>query len=167
MAHWSAMSETARGLGGVCLTLALLGSAPASAASLVLYGGDSARPALRLELAPGQAFQLEHNNSIYDAPVRETYVLGPRGRLIQVELASPSAGVFEYYGFDPPPQGKVALHQEVGGIRLLSMNYQHHLLRLGGRTIRLEGLTQPGSILRLEVDGPKPLAGVINSEAKP
>ncbi len=161
------MAQTARSLTWLCLALALSWGAPAWAASLGLYGGDATRPALCLELAPGQAFQLEHINSIYDAPVRETYVLGPRGRLIQVELASPSAGVFEYYGFDPPPAGKVALHQEVGVIRLLSMNYQHHLLRLGGRTIRLEGLALPGQVLRLEVDGPKPRAGVMNSEAKP
>lgn len=161
------MARTAGGLAWLLLALASCWGAPASAASLGLYSGDAARPALSLELAPGQVFQLEHRNSIYDAPVCETYVLDARERLIQVELASPSAGVFEYYGFDPPPTGKVALHQAVGGIRLRSMNYRHHLLRLGGRTIRLEGLAQPGQGLRLAVDGPRPPAGVMNSEAKP
>ena len=167
MARAAAIWKPALGLALPWLAALVLGACPAPAASLRLFAGDAARPSLCLELETGQAFQLEHRNSIYDAPVRETYVLGERGRLIQVELASPSAGVFEYYGFDPPPAGKVALHQEVSVIRLRSMSYQNHLLRLGGRTIRLEGLAQPGQGLRLEVDGPEPLRDVMNSEAKP
>ncbi|MCA1987537.1 MAG: hypothetical protein LDL07_00105 [Desulfarculus sp.] len=128
--------------------------APVVAASLHLWAGEPARAVLTLKSEPAQTFQLEHRNSIYDAPVRETYRLGPAGRLVQVELESPSAGVFEYYGFDPPQTGKVSLDREVSVIRLRSTSYQDHLLRVGGRTIRLQDLAQPGQVLGLEVTEP-------------
>lgn len=154
MARVAAIREPALRLLGPWLAALVLCAAPASAATLRFWAGDSPRPALCLELRPGQSFQLEHRNSIYDATVCETYLLDQANRLIEVELASPSAGVFEYYGFDPPRAGRVALHQEVTTIHLRSMSYQHHLLRLGGRTIRLEELAQPGQSLRMEVDRP-------------
>lgn len=139
----------------VGLAVLLLLAPPAMAGAVLrVWSGEPPRLAFSQELQAGQAIQLEHRNSIYDAPVRETYVLGDGGRLIQVELMSPSAGVFEYYGFDPPPAGRVALEREVSVIRLRSTSYEHHRLRLGGRTIQLKDLAQPGQVLRLEVDRP-------------
>jgi|DewCreStandDraft_4_1066084.scaffolds.fasta_scaffold127228_2 hypothetical protein len=154
MKRTAAIGKPLQGLALAWLAVLLLRPAPAVAASLRIWAGEAARPVLTLALESGQVFQLEHRNSIYDAPVRETYRLETSGRLVQVELASPSAGVFEYYGFDPPQTGKVILKREVSVIRLRSTSFQDHLLRVGGRTIRLQDLAQPGQVLGLEVTQP-------------
>lgn len=154
MKRTAAIGNPLPGLVLAWLAVLLLLPAPAVAASLRIWAGEAARPVLTLALEPGQVFQLEHRNSIYDAPVREAYRLEPEGRLVQVELESPSAGVFEYYGFDPPQAGKVILKREVSVIRLRSTSFQDHLLRVGGRTIRLQDLAQPGQVLGLEVTQP-------------
>lgn len=122
--------------------------------TLQIWTGEPERLVLCLETWPGQTFSLEHMNSIYDAPVRETYLIGPGEGLIQVSLESPSAGVFEYHGYDPPPAGKVVLDRPLGAIRLLSFGYEHHKLSMGGRTFGLAQWAEPGRPVIVKVVDP-------------
>lgn len=138
---------------GLILPLLCAGTAAAQPA-VQLWTLDAPRLVFSAGLEAGQAFTLEHQNSIYLAPVRETYRLGPQGGLRQIALESPSAGVFEYYGFDPPAAGRVLLEQSVGPIRLRSMSYEHHRLLLGERIINLKDLVQAGQPLLLKVVTP-------------
>lgn len=144
------------------LFLALwLAGAPAAAAGarLELWSLEPRRLLWGLEVEAGQVFHLEHQNSIYLAPVRETYRVEPGGRLRQIGLRSPSAGVFEYYGFDAPPGGRLELSLPVGHLRLRSMSYEHHRLLIRDKTVALVRLARPGQALLLKLVAPQPRSG--------
>ncbi|MBI5521037.1 MAG: hypothetical protein HY910_00315 [Desulfarculus sp.] len=146
----------ARAAGGLALALLILWPcAPAAAqASLQIWTLEPRRMVFSVAMEPGQVFTLEHQNSIYLALVRETYRVGPNGELRQVMLESPSAGVFEYHGHDPPSGGRAFLERPLGALRLRSASYEHHRLLVGGQAIPLMDLAQPGQPLLLQVVTP-------------
>jgi hypothetical protein len=82
------------------LALAAAGGAPAApAGGAVLELSNAARGTrLAVALAPGEPFRIVARHSMYDAPVTETFVVAPDGRLVLREVSSPSAAVREYFG---------------------------------------------------------------------
>lgn len=108
-----------------------------------------------LPAAPGMTVHLEFVNSIYRARVRETFTLHPRDGLVLVQVESPSAGVFEYYGFQTDGSGKASVHRVMNEIRLRSHDYANHLLIVGDREIHLRGLVENGKSLIIRVGNGK------------
>lgn len=117
------------------------------AMQLALIGPDANRTLVRLPVEAGMVFHLEFINSIYQTRVRESFVChAVRGiSLVSVESASPH--VFEYYGLEPEKSGKAFLSRNIGEIRLLSHDYQNHLLIVGDRTLYLREYVPNGKPL--------------------
>ena len=118
---------------------------------LALSGGEPERVLACLPLEAKTQFHLEFINSIYLALVRETFEYVPAEGIYLIEVESPSAGVFEYYGLEPDGSGIAKLHRPVGEIRLRSHDYEHHRVTAGGKSIRLKELVPDGEPLRVSV----------------
>ena len=118
---------------------------------LTVSGGAPERVLGCLPLEKGVPFHLEFINSIYLAPVRETFVYEPSEGICLVEVESPSAGVFEYYRLIPDRPGTALLHRPVGEFRLRSNDYEHHRLTVGEKSLRLKGLVPDGEPLIVKV----------------
>jgi hypothetical protein len=104
-----------------------------------------------LPLKAGEPFTLEFINSIYLAPVRESYVYEPPEGVFTILVETPHPGVFEYLGLIPEEPGKARLRRKLGDIRLLSSDYQNHRLTVGGTGLRLKGLVPDGQPIILRV----------------
>ncbi len=90
-------------------------------------------------------------NSIYRAPVRETFVYEPGQGICLTKVESPSAGVFEYYSLVPESPGVALMHRPVGPFTLRSHNYEHHRLVVGGNVLSLKGLVPDGEPLHVKI----------------
>lgn len=150
------MARLPMALGAPLLLALLLWPLPARAEqALQIWVGEPARLALSIPAPPGQTLLLEHVNSIYDAIVRETYLIGPGEGFVQVAMESASAGVFEYHGYDPPPGGRVSLNRPLGQIRLLSSGYERHRVSVGVNTIGLADWAESGRPVILKIVNPE------------
>jgi hypothetical protein len=118
---------------------------------LKLTGGEPEGVVGCLPLETGASFYLEFINSIYLAPVRETFVFEPSEGICLVKVESPSAGVFEYYRLTPDEPGLAFLHRPVGEFTLRSHDYEHHRLVVGEKSLRLKGLVADGESLSVSV----------------
>jgi hypothetical protein len=118
---------------------------------LTLTGGEPEEVLACLPLEKGDLFCLEFINSIYLAPVRETFVFDRSEGIFLVKVESPSPGVFEYYGLTPDQPGLALLHRPVGEFTLRSHDYEHHRLIVGEKTLRLKGLIADGEPLSVKV----------------
>ena len=139
---------------GLCLALVawpLTGWAAGPAAWLVLSGDEPERVLACLPLEAGTPFDLEFVNSIYLAPVRETFVYQVREGLFVIRVESPSAAVFEYYGLTPEKPGTARLRRRLGEIRLRSMDYRNHRLTVGDKSLALKGIVHDGEMLIIRV----------------
>ena len=112
---------------------------------------DSARVVASLRIEPEGTFSLRFINSIYLAPVKETYRYVPSEGIVAVLVESPSAGVFEYYGLVPDGSGASAVYTRASEIRVRSSDYHHHRLSTGGEEISLNGLVPGGEPLVIRV----------------
>ncbi len=124
---------------------------PAAAAHLEIAHVETQRVIARLPLEQGATFSLEFINSIYEAPVRETFVYEPRDRICLIKVESPSPGVFEYYRLIPDQHGIASLYRPVGEFTLRSHDYEHHRFNVGERTIRLKGLVPDGEAVTVRI----------------
>ena len=129
----------------------LMPAAAWSGTYLTLAGGEPEGVLACLPLAEGTSFCLEFINSIYLAPVRETFVYEPFEGICLVKVESPSAGVFEYYGLIPDRPGIALLRRPVGEFRLRSHDYVHHRLAVGDKSLQLKGLVPDGEPLFVRV----------------
>jgi len=120
-------------------------------ACLILSAVEPERTLASLPLEPEIPFSLEFINSIYLAPVRETFLYQPGEGLFIIRVESPSEAVFEYYGLTPQRPGSAELKRRLGDVRLLSHDYQNHRLVLGDKTLRLKGLVPDGDPLIMRV----------------
>ncbi len=120
-------------------------------ASLVLSNEQGKRMAC-LPLQPGEPIDLDFINSIYQAPVRETFIYVPGEGLVLTQVASPSAGVFEYYGLEWDGSGISQMRRRVGEIRILSSDYENHSIRVGGKNISLKQLVKDGEPVLMKVE---------------
>lgn len=112
---------------------------------------DGEGPVLCVSLEERVRFHLDFINSIYLAPVRETFEYEPLTGISLVSVESSSPGVFEYYGLMTDGTGKAELRRVLGkSIRLLSHDYQHHRLAAGDRSIELTGYALNGRPLLIE-----------------
>jgi hypothetical protein len=139
---------------GLCLALAvwpLTGRAAGPEAWLVLSGEEPERVLVCLPLPAGIPFHLEFINSIYLAPVRETFVYQAGEGLFVIQVESPSAAVFEYYGLTPEKPGTARLRRRLGEIRLRSMDYRNHRLTVGDSKLALKGIVADGHLLVIRV----------------
>ncbi len=109
---------------------------------LTLWGDEPEKLLLRAPIDAGGWFTLEFINSIYLAPVRETYLYEPAKGITAVKVESPSAGVFEYYGLPTDGTGVASVSVTVKEIRVRSHDYQNHVVTVAGRKIRLKGLVK-------------------------
>ena len=137
-----------------CLAVAfsaIAGQAVPPAAQLTVRGGEPEKSLACLPLEAGGWFHLSFVNSIYLAPVRETFVYEPAQGVFLVMVESPSAGVFEYYGLVPDKPGVAYMRRTVGEIRIRSHDYVNHRLTVGDRSISLKGLVEDGEPLTIKV----------------
>lgn len=121
------------------------------AALLVVSGGEPETVLACVPLERGTLFHLDFVNSIYLAPVRETFVYEPAKGVSIIRVESPSAGVFEYYGLIPDKAGVASVQRTVGDIRIRSHDYENHRLTVGNRSIRFKGLVADGEPLSIKV----------------
>ena len=126
-------------------------AAGSPALQLVVLNDEPRKVLACLPLEAGAPFYLEFINSIYLAPVKETLVYTEAEGVMVVEVESPSAGVFEYYGLESDRTGVVRLHRSVGEIRIRSHSYENHRLTAGGRTLLFKEITDGGRLLVVEV----------------
>jgi hypothetical protein len=145
-------------LGMLATTTVLAQGVPAGRESLCLavVAGEPPGRAVCLPVRPGELFELEFINSIYGAPVRETFKYEPGRGIVLVRVESPSPGVFEYYGLTPEGggngSGSASVRRVIGEITLRSHDYEHHVIRLGGKSIRLKGLVADGAAAMIRVE---------------
>ncbi|HVN24720.1 MAG TPA: hypothetical protein VMT71_12170 [Syntrophorhabdales bacterium] len=140
----------------ILLALAWCLATPAWAATyLEVARLESGELTARLPLEQGSTFYLEFINSIYLAPVRETFMYKPPDGICLIKVESPSAGVFEYYRLISDGQGTALLYRPVGEFILHSHDYEHHTLAVGERSIRLKGLVPDGEpvVVRVRTHG--------------
>lgn len=137
---------------GICLgflSLMLL-TATATGACLVVSAGEEGRCLVSLPVEDGCIIHLDFINSIYLAPVRETFLHEAGRGLSIIRVESPSAGVFEYYRLEA--QGPSAdLYRNVGSIPLRSHDYRNHTVTVGERVLRLEEFSAGGDPLTISV----------------
>jgi hypothetical protein len=126
-------------------------AASPGSAQIVVWAGEPEKPLVCLPLEEGARFYLDFVNSIYLAPVRETFVYEPAEGVFIVMVESPSAGVFEYYGLVPDKPGVAHLRRPVGEIRIRSHDYENHRLTVGDRSVSFKGLVQGGEPLTIKV----------------
>ena len=118
---------------------------------LTVTGGEPERELACMRLEESASFILEFVNSIYQAPVRETFVYDPVEGICLVKVESTSAGVFEYYGIAPDRSGTALLYRPVGELKIRSHDYQHHALTAGEKSLSLKGLVPDGEPLSVRV----------------
>jgi hypothetical protein len=138
----------------LCLAAALplpVAQAASPATQLVISAGEPERTLVCLPLEQGARFHLDFVNSIYLAPVRETFVYEPTEGICIIMVESPSAGVFEYYGLIPDKPGIAYLRRPVGAIRIRSHDYENHRLTVGDKSIPFKGLVEDGEPLMIKV----------------
>jgi hypothetical protein len=143
----------------VCLAatiFATAGQAASPKVQVVVWAGEPERPLVCLSLEQGARFHLDFVNSIYLAPVRETFVYEPAEGIFIVMVESPSAGVFEYYGLVPDEPGVAHLRRPVGEIRIRSHDYENHRLTVGDRSVSFKGLVKDGEPLTIKVGAGMP-----------
>jgi len=126
-------------------------SARAASLCVIVTGGEPKGVLASLPIEAGAPFSLRFINSIYLAPVEETYIYDPARGIITVRVESPSAGVFEYYGLEPDGKGVAVVRREAREIRIRSADYASHVLTVGKKALRLKGLVPDGSPLTLKV----------------
>jgi hypothetical protein len=126
-----------------------LAASPAD--QLVISAGEPEAVLLCLPLEQGASFHLDFINSIYLAPVRETFVYEPSVGISIIMVESPSAGVFEYYGLVPDKPGVAFLRRPVGEMRIRSHDYENHRLTIGDRSVRFKGLVVDGEPLTIKI----------------
>jgi len=138
---------------GICIgILSLMWLAGiAAAACLEISGDDTGKALARLPIENGAVIHLDFINSIYLAPVKETFLYESGKGLFIIGVTSPSAGVFEYYRLEPDSPGSARLYRHVGAIRLRSHDYENHTLTVGADVIRLKGLVADGDPLTITV----------------
>ena len=147
----------AASLGALALAAMLAGGSSADrGACLAVLSGAPPKRIVCVPVGPGEEFELQFENSIYHAPVRERFIYEPGKGIVLVGVVSPSAGVFEYYGLAPGAggngSGSAALRRVIGEMRLLSHDYSRHVVRIGGRSISLKGLVLDGAPAKIRVD---------------
>jgi hypothetical protein len=141
-----------------CLSLLVLamtwtiGPTPNATAAAIVFYNEAGRDISCLPFEPGVPIHLYFINSIYQAPVRETFTYEPGHGLILNQVESPSAGVFEYYGLEHNSSGVAQIRRKVGEIRILSSDYENHAITVGQRSIRLKGLVSDGEPVLLKVE---------------
>ncbi len=143
------------GLFVVIMTWTFTASVVQSADYVTVAASNPERLLLCLPLDEGKGFHLDFVNSIYHAPVRETFVYEPAAGITLVSVESPSAGVFEYYYLTADSSGRALVRRTVGEIRLRSHNYEHHQLTVGERTIELRRLAVNGKPLIIRAGADK------------
>jgi len=145
---------------GVAVTLVaatLVASHACADSSLLVFSGNGEEPVLCIDLEKGSRFHLDFINSVYQAPVRETFEYETRAGITLVSVESPSPGVFEYYGLMTDGTGKAPLWRALGeSIRLLSHDYLHHRLSAGDTSFDLRNYAVNGSplIIRARTGNP-------------
>lgn len=142
-----------------CALIALLVLCPLSARAaglcVIVTSGEPEKVLAAMPLEAGREFSLKFVNSIYLAPVEETYVYDPVEGISTVRVESQSAGVFEYYGLQTDGTGIASVHHKAREIRIRSADYANHVLTVAGTALRLKGLVPDGSPLTVNV-GPCP-----------
>jgi hypothetical protein len=118
---------------------------------LVFSSDEPERILACLPLEAGAPFYLEFVNSLYLAPVRETFVYQPAEGLFLIKVESPSPAVFEYYGLIPEKSGPALLRRRLDEIRLLSHDYKNHHLTVGDVSLHLKGFVADGRPLIIRV----------------
>lgn len=129
----------------------LTGRAAGPEAWLVLSGGEPEGVLACLPLEAGTPFHLEFVNSLYGVPVRETFVYQAGEGLFVIQVESPSAAVFEYYGLIFEKPGTARLRRSLGEIRLRSIDYRNHRLTAGDKNLALKGVVPDGEIVIVRV----------------
>ncbi len=137
---------------GVCLGLMslMLLAATATAACLVVSAGDGGGPLVSLPVEGGCIVHLDFVNSIYLAPVRETFLHETGKGLSVIRVESPSAGVFEYYRLESDGPS-AELYRNVGSIHLKSHDYRDHTITVGTTVLHLKDFAAGGDPLTISV----------------
>ena len=149
---WAVIMRTVHiGLWLALVACPLMGWAAGPDACLVLSGEEPERVLACLPLGAGTPFYLEFVNSLYLVPVRETFVYRAGEGFFVIQVESPSAAVFEYYGLTPEKPGSARLRRSLGEIRLRSMDYRNHRLTVGDKRLALKGVVADGQMLIIRV----------------
>jgi len=119
--------------------------------SLTVWGGNPQQLLSCLSIEEGAPFTLEFINSIYLAPVRETFVYRAGEGISLIKVESPSAGVFEYYGLEPDGSGRALLSRSFKDIRIRSHDYENHRLIVSDRPLYFKGLIDDGEAVIIKV----------------
>ncbi len=120
-------------------------------ACVALAAEEPERVLYSLPIEAGATFHLEFLNSIYLARVRESFTFNPEGGISLIRVESPSYGVFEYYALTPDKPGIANLFRPIGEIRLLSHNYENHMLIIGDKQIHLREFAGNGKPLIIRI----------------
>ncbi len=122
------------------------------ATHLVVIDSDSGRVLACLPLEAGVPVHFDFVNSIYLAPVRETFVYSETRGIVLVRVESTSAGVFEYYGLPTDGTNVASLDRRIGDdIRIRSLNYENHRLTAGGRVVNFKDFALNGQALNIKI----------------
>jgi hypothetical protein len=109
------------------------------------------RGSVYFKVAPSQQVTLFFINSIYHAPVEEVFEVRQRDLILKAVWSS-SPAVMEYYGFEG--SGPVqTMDRSLGpAIWIKTSMRQPQSLRMGGRTLDLHAVGNPGDRIELRVE---------------
>jgi hypothetical protein len=66
--------------------------------TILEFRNEARGSTVRIPVPGGGPFVVTSHHSMYDQPVAEEFVVGPRGELVLEAVSSPSAAVREYFG---------------------------------------------------------------------
>lgn len=106
---------------------------------------------IRFKAAPSEQMTLYYTNSIYGAPVEERFEL-KKGDIVLKAVSTASPAVMEYYGFED--SGPVqTMNRSLGPALSIQISMrQDQSLRIGGRTIDLLAMGNPGDQVQIRVE---------------
>lgn len=139
-------------IGLICLLWAVMSGSACRAACLEISDGGPGKALMTIPVEDGAVIRLEFINSIYRAPVKETFIYKHDEGIYITGVESPSPGVFEYYRLDADPGGRAGIYRYVGAIRLRTSDYGDHKLTVGEQVVPLKKIARDGELLIIRVN---------------